>query len=164
MQSRKYMCSPLHFPVSHHKPNQAVKITEVKKQIKYQTGFSYLEHLQEHHEWSARQGKVSQGQWQGRHRAGSAAAQGTVHSTEGSRGGPGAAASLQERGRSKVKPGHQLSKTKLGLGRCKVEHRQGPELKLSSWAPPEACPSSVSHSSAPAAWSQVTAAPYQSPG
>lgn len=37
-----------------------------------------------------------------------------------------------------------------------------PEIKRSSWAPTEACPSSVAHGSAPAAWCQVRAAPYQS--
>jgi len=59
-QSRKYTGSPLHFPVFYHQSKKALKILEVKN-MKSQTGFSYLRHLQGHHEWAAQQGEASQG-------------------------------------------------------------------------------------------------------
>lgn len=50
-QSRRHRGSPLQFPVSYHKPKEALKNTEVKE-MKCQADFSYLDH----HKCPAQQG------------------------------------------------------------------------------------------------------------
>lgn len=71
-QSRRHRGSPLHFPVSYHKPRKALKTTVVNR-MKSQTDFSCLDH----HKRCAQQGGMSQG-WrqQSRYRAASSSSQG----------------------------------------------------------------------------------------